>query len=329
MQNKVLALKPKTINPTKCTPGNSLHQQVVRYSGKTLQQQTKQFNLGNGQIFINPIKAADYLLEREYSESSLVDNTKHECVFIPPVFCSNQYTRKSLVPLLDFDFEKQFLTTLAQLSNEFPNRWFTKQLKTFVQQQGLSHHDTKEINPVDFDKWILNVKMSYLVVQELHGNEVNFSLSTLGTDIFIQGCIAELASKKPGTQLETTLRNCHQALTNGNGKKNLKREIEREVEKNQPRDSNLLWFFDLKLSDRGEKFEQIFFDRLVSMRDETLLNDTVILQSVCFLTDVRNKKHQEFDLVIFSWPRKLVIGIEIKKQVSNTAFDQIDKYQYC
>ena len=51
METKILALKSQKIDPTKCTPAKSLHQQVLKYSQKTLQQQTKQFNLGNGQIF--------------------------------------------------------------------------------------------------------------------------------------------------------------------------------------------------------------------------------------------------------------------------------------
>uniref|UniRef100_A0A7M5VA61 Uncharacterized protein n=1 Tax=Clytia hemisphaerica TaxID=252671 RepID=A0A7M5VA61_9CNID len=326
MGNKVKAMKPKIIDPSKCTLGKSLHQQVLRYSRKTLQHQTKQFNLGNGQIFTDPITAADYLLQREYGDSSLVDNTKHECVFIPPVFCSNQYTSKSAVPLLDYDFETRFLTTLANLSNEFPNHWFTEQLKTFVQQQGLSTDDAKNIDAADFNKWILNVKTSYLVAQELHGHEVNLPPSTLETNIFIQGCLAELASKKPGTELEATLRNCLQTLRNVNGKKILKRGIEKLIEQKPCTDSNLLWFFELVLSYRGEAYEQMFFDKLLSMREDTLLNDTVILQSVCFITDVNKKKHQEFDLIIFSWPRKLVIGIEIKRQLNDTAFNQIEKY---
>ena len=269
MEKKVLALKPKIIDPAKCTQIKSLHQQVLRYSRQTLQQQTKQFNLGNGLTFTDPIKAADYLLEREYGESSLVDNTNRECVFIPPVFCSNQYTRKYSVPLLDFEFEKLFLTTLENLLKEFPNHWFTEQLKTFVQQQGLRNNNANEINTSDFNKWILNVKMSYLIGLELQGNEANLPLSTSETNIFITGCIAELAIKKPGSHLEATLRNCHQTLTNENGKKNLKREIQKSIEQNPPQDSNLLWFFELQLSDRGDEFEQLFFDRLVSMRNET------------------------------------------------------------
>ena len=81
----------------------------------------------------------------------------------------------------------------------------------------------------------------------------------------------------------------------------------------------------MKLSERGEEIEHTFFDQLVSMQGD-ILNDTVILQSVCFLTDVKKKKHQEFDLVIFSWSRKLVIGIEMKRQLTDTAFEQIYKY---
>ena len=128
-----------------------------------------------------------------------------------------------------------------------------------------------------------------------------------------------------GSQLKTTLQSCLAKLPNRNGKKNLKREVEKLIDQNPPEDSNLQWFYKLQLSERGEEIEHNFFDRLVSMQGD-ILNDTVILQSVCFLTDIEKKNHQEFDVVIFSWSRKLVIGIEMKRQLTDTAFEQIEKY---
>ena len=324
IRQKLLALKPQIIDPSNCTVGKSLYQQVMRHSNKTLQQQAKQFNLGNGKIFTDPIQAADYLLQREYDESALFDLTRHEPVFIPPVFTSNQY-KKSPVSLLDYDIEKQILKTLENLLREMPKYWFSEQLDLFVRQQG--SFTQGQANSKDFDKWILNCKMMYLVAAELGViNNTKFPTTTSETDVFIQGCVTELSSKSPRKQLETILKSFLLKLPSTTAMKNLKKEIAKLIEQNPPADSNIQWLFDLQLGDRGEEIEHSFFDKLLSLRDSSILNDTVILQSVCFITDIKNKKHQEFDLLIFSWSRKLVIGIEIKRQINETAFKQIKRY---
>ena len=198
VRQKLLALQPKAIDPTKCTTDKSLHQQVLKNSKVTLDRQTKQFNLGNSQTLTDPIQAADYLLEREYGETSLFDQSRHEAVFIPPVFCSNQYTKKSLVCLLDYDIEKQCLKTLDNLLKELPNHWFTRQLQMFIQQQGLANNADHQINDALFHKWILNIKIIYLVSKELPIDSLNLPSSTSENDIFVKGCIAELTSKSPG-----------------------------------------------------------------------------------------------------------------------------------
>ncbi|XP_066926810.1 uncharacterized protein [Clytia hemisphaerica] len=326
VQQKLLNLQPKAIDSTKCSPDKSLHQQVLRNFQMVSDRQVKQFNLGNTQTFTDPIKAADYLLEREYGETSLFDPAQHEPVFIPPVFCSNQYTKKSPVALLDYDIEKQCLETLDNLTKGSPNYWFTEQLQTFIQNQGMTSETVHQINAADFTKWLLNVKITHLVANELSVNSLTLPPSMSEHDVFLKGCIAELRSKSTASQLQTTLQSCLLKFPSNGGKKNLKREVEKLVEQNPPQDSNLLWFFELQLSERGEEIEHTIFDRFLSMKEDSVLNDTVILQSVCFLTDVKKKKHQEFDLVIFSWSRKLVIGIEMKRQLTDTAFEQTEKY---
>ena len=68
---KVLSLQPKAIDSTKCTPNKSLYQQILNNSQATSERQAKQFNLGNTHCTSNPIDAADFILEREYGDSSL------------------------------------------------------------------------------------------------------------------------------------------------------------------------------------------------------------------------------------------------------------------
>ena len=95
--NKLNLLKPLVIDPTKCTTDKSLYQQILNTANERLKHQDKQwFDLGNAQTFNDPITAAEYLLEREYGDSSLFDQTQHTSVFIPPTFVSSQYIEKLL-----------------------------------------------------------------------------------------------------------------------------------------------------------------------------------------------------------------------------------------
>ena len=71
ISQKVLSLQPKPIDSTKCTPNKSLYHQILNNSKATSEKQAKQFNLGNTHCTANPIDAADFILEREYGDSSL------------------------------------------------------------------------------------------------------------------------------------------------------------------------------------------------------------------------------------------------------------------
>ena len=206
LQQKVAALKLKLINPTKCVPKTSLYHQILGNSQATVDNQNRKFNLGNGQLFTDPIMAADQLLEREYFDSSLFDVNCHGPVFIPPVFQSNQYKKTdSSVHLLDYDVDVEtFKKSLDNLMNDFPNHWFTHELKSFYNLQVKNPGD--QINAKELNNWMFNVKIMYLLVKELGTNKVNLPSTTSDNSTFIQACIQGLTLTSPGTSLEQILK---------------------------------------------------------------------------------------------------------------------------
>ena len=118
----------------------------------------------------DPIATADYLLEREYIDSFLFDSQKYQdALFIPPVFQSNQYTKESPVSILDYDVVKDIEKTLDNMLKNSPNDWFTSDFKAFIQTQKCVSGTTvkTEINSKEFDQWIVNTKIKYLVVKKL------------------------------------------------------------------------------------------------------------------------------------------------------------------
>ncbi|XP_066929585.1 uncharacterized protein [Clytia hemisphaerica] len=341
-QQKITALKSKNIDPSKCTQRTSLYEQILKNPKSTIDKQNRKFNLGNGQLFTDPILAADQLLLREYADSALFDTNRHDPIYIPPVFQSHQYAKKdSTVHLLNYDVDINTLKKcLDNLKKDSPAFWFTGELQAFYDLQ-LNNSGGNEINAKEFYNWIFNVQIIYLLREEIANQPIQsyfrmlfLSLSNfffrqpITTDLtlpsttednnkFIQACIQELASKSPGSKLEQTLKKTL---------RDAKKAVKNLVEQNQPSHHTIKWLFGLVLSELGEKGEHLFFSKLDSLKDDPVLEDTVILSSINFLTNVQKKMHQEIDVLIFSWTRKLIIGVEIKRTLTGKAFDQLDKY---
>lgn len=204
LQQKVAALKAKSINPAKCSRRTSLYQQILRNSQATVSNQNRKFNLGSGQLFTDPILAADKILIREYADSALFNLNIHDPVFIPPVFKSIQYAKKdSKVHLLDYDVDiKTLKKSLDNLVKNFKDHWFTHEFQAFYYLQ--QNSSETEICMKQFSNWILNVKITHLMVKELGTDN---HLSTISdNDTFIQDCIQKLVLKSPGTALEQALK---------------------------------------------------------------------------------------------------------------------------
>ena len=184
LENELRNLAPRAIDPSKCKPATSLYQQTtgsVQNKQRVLAKQNKQFNLGNGQTFQDPIKAAEYLLEREYGKSFLFDATFHEPIFIPSEFVCSQYFISSTA-VLESNIEVQMKKILENLKEHSPDDWFTKDLDLFLHSQ--KQH--AEISQTDFDYWISKAKVMYLVT--LEPNTENLNLRSTMSPNFIQHC---------------------------------------------------------------------------------------------------------------------------------------------
>ncbi|XP_066920207.1 uncharacterized protein [Clytia hemisphaerica] len=335
-QQEIFKLKPKIIDPSKCTKQKSLKEQILKNSQQTSQRQSAQFNLGNGQFLHDPITASEILLEREYGDTFLFKHDRHEPVFIPPVFVSNQFSPKLTSTILDYNIVCKFEETLANR----PDFWFTKELKRFMAHQSdQNFKDVQETNKVDYENWILNVKIIYLMITELAVDYSFLPSCQMSIDKFLQECTeflnGEIDLLRGHMPLDYDKITPYQKLISFlnmyfyKPRKIYKSEIEDRIKSTPPKDSVVSWFFSLELSEQGEKIEHCFFKELSSMRNtkSNLLQDLVILQSVNFLTDVKKKKHQEFDLCLISWSRKLIIAVEMKRQLVNyKPFEQLDKY---
>ncbi|XP_066925453.1 uncharacterized protein [Clytia hemisphaerica] len=313
MTQKLMLLQPKPIDPTKCNQNESLYWQIIRNNQTVSNRQAKQFNLGNTIKFNDPIKAAMFLLQREYGDSSLFVEDLHEAVFIPPTFVSNQYTKKSSVAILDYGVKKDVDRLLSNLKGNSPDNWLTMELEELMQAQS----DSDQIDKNIFDKWVMNLKVMYLTIEELKTDQVDLPSTTSELATFVQACINEIPQTSPEPEFKTFLR---ESLS----KKNFKKFLQQKVQEKPPQDSNLQWLFGLELSELGEQLEHWFYDQLLPLEND-ILQDTVVLSSVNFLTNVRNKMHKEADFLIISWKRKLVISVEMKSELKNDrVFKQLD-----
>ncbi|XP_066917250.1 uncharacterized protein [Clytia hemisphaerica] len=296
----IMRLQPILIDPSKCTPQKSLYRQIINDSQATSERQAKQFNLGNAHCTANPMHAADFILEREYGDSSLFVKGEHASVFIPPTFVSNQY-KKSSTAILDYDVGKDIGRLLGNLKQNSQTYWLTRELETFINTQNIIDGIDKKA----YDQWILNLQILYLVILELKTDQLILPSTTSDLGIFLQSIIALLPS--PSSTLKALL--LQNLFT-----KHLRRKIKQMIELTPSEDSNLQWLFGLELSEVGEKMEHWFHNQLLLLKDD-ILQDTVVLSSLTFLTNLKNKMHKETDCLIISWKKKLIISVELKRSI--------------
>uniref|UniRef100_A0A7M6DQ13 Uncharacterized protein n=2 Tax=Clytia hemisphaerica TaxID=252671 RepID=A0A7M6DQ13_9CNID len=304
LKQKLNNLKGQAIDSNNCDQKTSLYKQIERNERKVLKKQIEKFNLGNGNRFKDPIDAAGYLLKREYGESSLFDKSRNLPIFIPPVFKSIQFNKSTDTPILDYDIKSALINSLKNLEINEPEHWFTKELKKFIDTNKISDDKSSVLNKNNYDDWMSNVKLMYML--EHKRSKLSSTLSPAEFD-------KRLRELLPLSVLK------------GESKKEIQKEVREFIRKNPPEnDPEMKTLFNFDLSEIAEKVDRWLFDKLWS--STTQLEDTVVLCNTPFNTDIIGSMQAEFDFLIFCWKRKVIIGIECKRTLTDSAFAQLEKY---
>ena len=317
--------KPVPIEP-QCTE-DSLYKQIVQNRDHLNDRQLKQFNVG--EEFDDPIEAAEYLLEREYGETFLFKPENHEAIFIPSEFVSNQHFKKSSTPLLGFDIVGDIKRTCENLKDNNPDHWFTKELHNFLNnpeigERNVTGDDNPGINEQKFRDWIMNVKTIFVLKEEIK-NWQTIPDTRLDKDEFTNQL--ELNSK----EIEKNIREIVERSSESS-KNEFKKKIKKLLKKKSI-DPMMKWFFSSSLSEQGEEVELWFFEKLLELKKDKVLEDVVILRSANVITNLPGSEkntQKEFDFILISWSRQLIIGVETKRSLRNDqapdkAMEQLQK----
>lgn len=298
----------------------------LAYAVDIIGNQEKQFNLGCTIKLTDPLETSDFLIEREYGD--VFDCDIKETVFIPPVFISAEYARD--IPTLGDNVEDTLDNLDVYLKKHFPQHWLTSQLDSFL----------KNAEKKDIQGWITKMKLLYLVNSYIVETQNQYCPSweqvcNYGLKKFFQEIIKFLSNKKcsPSTLLlQEMLQEMQQEenkLKEMGGKKeafdNFKQWIKGQVEsklleignlrsKKCCLDITMRYIFGLNYSKCiGEEAEHFVFKQLQKSKD--VLSDFVILHSLNTYTAPSTdfKKNKEYDFLLLSAKRKLIVAIEVKR----------------
>ena len=178
-----------------------------------------------------------------------------------------------------------------------------------------------KVNDKHIDTWVLNMEIAY-AVQKIDSKfipppETSTKVVTIS---FMKKWVKELDDGSLARIFLDKL----------NAKCN---EVEKlvEYELSGQSDARLKWLCKSKLTNvGGEELEHWLFDEFSSKEVKKVLSDCVVLTSLNIITNVNKNFHREFDFLIFSWQRKLIIGIECKRTTTEKNIDRaIDQLNKC
>ena len=333
LKKLIQSVKACKLDTSKCTTITSFHYQILHNHErrqKSAERQKLQFNLANGRLFSDPIEAAGILLERDYGRTFLFEDRFTDSIFIPPVFVSKLY--KSDVSVLEYNVMDGIERARTTLTKNIPEFWFTKELEAFLQK-----HIGSDITYGDYDTWMVKIKCIHLLREEgpppLPTTPIpTIDLSPKELLPFAQFCVAYLEQCDSNHHFTKAFK--HHA----NKEKRLRRWLIKTLEAN-PLDHNspMKWLFKVNLLDvSGELPERYLFDELKDiLGDEgskTSERFVILYASDISLRDGKSSPihvstQKEFDFLLLSAERKLIIAIEAKRSLPNQPFKQLREYQ--
>lgn len=288
------------------------------------------FKLGQGEIIETSIDAAEVLMQREYENK--FDKKLRKTVFIPPVFDSKQYRKD--IPELTGDVLQSILNIRKYLKENHSKHWLRTQVDNFhdfLTETNRTHkiRHLKELSISTFrknyDEWIEKMKLLYLI----NSNGEIFS----PTWKQCKGTLSEFGKK------------CIENCVNNNiidyikdniDKKSLKEWLKKKIEVDLGKmeclsDGIILilkFMFGLKCHEiLGEEPERYLFEKFKEKEMKELLPDFVIFRSLdIYTTPGCTNLSKEYDFVLLSAERKLIIAIEAKSSKNKKASkDQLKK----
>ena len=329
----IQSVKACKLDTSKCTTITSFYHQILHNHErrqKSEERQKLQFNLANGRLFSDPIEAAGILLEREYGKTFLFDDRFTDSVFIPPVFVSKLY--KSDVSVLEYNVIDGIQRARTTLKKNIPGFWFTKELETFLKK-----HIGGDITYGDYDTWMVKIKCIHLLREKGPPPLPTIPIPTIDLSPkellpFTQFCVAYLEQCDRSHHFTRAFKD------HAKKEKRLRRWLINTLKAN-PLDHNspMKWLFKVNLLDvSGELPERYLFNELKGiLGDEgsiTIENFVILHANDISLRDGKSSHihvptQKEFDFLLLSAERKLIIAIEAKRLLPNQPFKQLREYQ--
>ena len=328
-KTKIASLMPQKLDTSQCTLTTSFYHQVLHNSTRRQKSQdrlnTQFIHLANGRNFSDPVQAAGVLLEREYENTFLYDDTITSSIFIPPVFVSELYHKYASV--LEYDILADIEETHTKLKTSRPNGfWLTEEFDRFF-----ACFDGKNIMYGDLDNWLVAISCIHLIRSygplSIPGLDLPKYDSKISMLLFVQECADYLNICDPNHAFTKEFQSHKNKM-----KQWVNRTFKKKFELGEETDPVISWLFKLEpLGVSGDMVEHYLYDELKSVFGVGCRYGSdrfVVLYSMDIaIEDGKVDKHimteKEFDFLLVSVDHKLIVAIEAKRSIAASVFKQL------
>lgn len=214
--------------------------------------------------------------------------------------------------------QKDNIKTMRMAEGD-PTYWLQAYLNDFAQKAQMKN----------YNEWILKMKFLHLIKSSRATMFVETPEKARGKlSKFVEECIKRLKQQeKPNDKLIKEIQK--------NNKDLLKEWLEERLEKNHAKQSTenkssdkilliLRYLYSVRYTEAlGEEPERYVFQKLMEQKD--LLSGFVVIQSLDIYTSPgRRDLNREHDFLLLSAERKVIIAIEIKRELTNNAKKQLE-----